>query len=61
MSLLMTLLVFLIGMGIGWFITRSMLFGLIAGIIALLFYCGILGLSFNLAKIVPSQLQGVLK
>jgi hypothetical protein len=51
MSLILALIVFLIGVGVGWFLTRSLLFGIIAGVFALLIYGGIITIGFNPGEI----------
>jgi glycopeptide antibiotics resistance protein len=59
MDLLIPLLLFLLGAGVSWFFTRSLILGVIGGVIILMLYYGVISISFHPTKLIPSSIRGV--
>ncbi|RLI74929.1 hypothetical protein DRP04_14055 [Archaeoglobales archaeon] len=59
MDLLAYLVVFLLGTGIGFFLTRNLLLAFIFGLIAIMIYTGFINISINWSKPLAA-IKGVL-
>jgi len=61
MSLVIPILIFLLSGAFSYFITRNFFLGIIGGILALMVYYGVISISFNWIKLLPSSLRGALQ